>query len=90
MKRYIGINIHRNRCHATIRDEDGKTARQGYFQNSPSGFEDFFDGIATGEIAIEASDAWQPVYDWLDENGFDVKLAHLRKTRVIAEVKIKS
>ncbi|KXA95742.1 hypothetical protein AKJ37_06625, partial [candidate division MSBL1 archaeon SCGC-AAA259I09] len=38
----------------------------------------------------EACDAWQPVYDWLTEKGIDVKLAHPHKTRIIAEVKIKT
>ncbi|KXA92929.1 hypothetical protein AKJ65_06880 [candidate division MSBL1 archaeon SCGC-AAA259E19] len=90
MNNHIGIDVHQKKCHATVQDEDGMTVRQGYFQNSPSGFEDFFDGIGTGKTAIEATDAWQPVYDWLAERGFDVKLAHPHKTRIIAEVKIKT
>ncbi|KXA99601.1 hypothetical protein AKJ40_02765 [candidate division MSBL1 archaeon SCGC-AAA259M10] len=90
MNRYIGIDVHQDKCHGTVLDEDGITARQGYFQNSPSGFKDFFDGTGTGKVAIEATDAWQPVYDWLTEKGFDVKLAHPHKTRIIAEVKIKT
>ncbi|KXB07484.1 hypothetical protein AKJ52_00030 [candidate division MSBL1 archaeon SCGC-AAA382C18] len=64
--------------------------RQGYFQNSPSGFEDFFDGTGEAKVAIEANDARQPVYDWLSKRDFDVKLAHPHKTRIIAEVKIKT
>ncbi|KXA88901.1 hypothetical protein AKJ62_04220 [candidate division MSBL1 archaeon SCGC-AAA259D14] len=63
MNRYIGIDVHQDKCHGTVLDEDGITARQGYFQNSPSGFKDFFDGTGTGKVAIEATDAWQPVYD---------------------------
>lgn len=90
MNRYIGIDIHQDQCHATIQNENGTTTKQGYFQNSPSGFEDFFDGISAGKIAIEASDAWQPVYDWLVDRDFDVKLAHPHKTRIIAEVKVKT
>jgi len=90
LNRYIGIDIHQNECHATVQDEDGMTVKQGYFQNSPSGFEDFFDGTGEAKVAIEASDSWQPVYDWLSERCFDVKLAHPHKTRIIAEAKIKT
>ncbi|KXA91646.1 hypothetical protein AKJ57_00370 [candidate division MSBL1 archaeon SCGC-AAA259A05] len=90
MNRYIGIDIHQDECHATVQDEDGNTVKQGYFQNSPSGFKRFFDGVEEAKTAIEAGDAWQPVYDWLDEKDFDVKLAHPNKTRIIAEVKIKT
>ncbi len=36
---------------------------QDYFQNSPSSFEGFFDGIDEAKVAIEAGDAWQTIYD---------------------------
>ncbi|KXA90456.1 hypothetical protein AKJ62_00755 [candidate division MSBL1 archaeon SCGC-AAA259D14] len=90
MSNFIGIDVHQDECHATVQNEEGEILKQGYFQNSPSGFERFFDGIDEAEVAIEAGDAWQPVYDWLDENGYDVKLTHPHKTRIIAEVKIKT
>ncbi|KXA99915.1 hypothetical protein AKJ42_02145 [candidate division MSBL1 archaeon SCGC-AAA261C02] len=90
MKSYVGIDVHQDKCHATVQDEDGTLVKQGELVNSPSGFEDFFDGVDDAKVAIEAGDAWQPVYDWLDEEGFDVKLAHPYKTRIIAEVKIKT
>lgn len=90
MKSYVGIDVHQDFCHATVQNKSGETMKRGEFENSPSGFDDFFDGIKHAEVAIEAGDAWQPVYDYLDENGFDVKLAHPYKTRIIAEVKIKT
>ena len=39
---------------------------------------------------MEASYCWQPVYDFLEEKGLEVNLAHPLKTRVIAEAKIKT
>ncbi|KXA94555.1 hypothetical protein AKJ37_07510 [candidate division MSBL1 archaeon SCGC-AAA259I09] len=90
MNRYIGIDVHQGKCHATVQNCDGETVKQDYFQNSPSGYDDFFDGAGEGIVAIEAGDAWQPIYDWLDEKGFEVKLADPHKLRIIAEVKIKT
>ncbi|KXA93058.1 hypothetical protein AKJ64_01495 [candidate division MSBL1 archaeon SCGC-AAA259E17] len=87
MNSFVGVDVHQDKCHATVQNEEGETVKQGYFQNSPSGFEQFFDEIDEAEVAIEAGDAWQPVYDWLDENGFDVKFGHPHKIRIIAEVK---
>ncbi len=90
MSNFVGIDVHKDSCHATVQNGSGETVKQGEFANSPNGFGKFFDEIDNAEIAIEAGDAWQPVYDWLDTNGFDVKLAHPKKTRIIAEVKIKT
>ena len=38
--------------------------------------------------AIEATDSWHWLYDHLEDQGFDVKLSHLLKTRVIAQAKV--
>lgn len=90
MNNFIGIDVHKDSCHATVQDESGEIVKQGEFANSPTGFEKFFNDFDEAKIAIEAGDAWQPVYDWLDESGYNVKLAHPHKTRIIAEVKIKT
>lgn len=90
MNRYIGVDVHQDDCHGTVQDESGEIVKQGYFRNSPPGYEGFFDGIEEAEVVVEAGAAWQPVYDWLDGNGFEVKLADPRKMRIIAEVKIKT
>ena len=39
---------------------------------------------------MEAGRFWQPVYEYLTERGYAVKLAHPLKTRLIADVKIKT
>ncbi|KXB01705.1 hypothetical protein AKJ41_00695 [candidate division MSBL1 archaeon SCGC-AAA259O05] len=90
MNSYVGVDVHKDSCHGTVQTESGETVKQGYFKNAHPGFDDFFDGIEEAEAVVEAGAAWQPVYDWLDENGFDVKLADPRKVRIIAEVKIKT
>ncbi|KXA95883.1 hypothetical protein AKJ65_00070 [candidate division MSBL1 archaeon SCGC-AAA259E19] len=90
MDRYIGIDIHKDFCHATVQNQDGEIVKKGEFENSPSGYDEFFKGIGEASVAIEAGDAWQPVYDHLIEKGYDVVLANPYKLRIIAEVKIKT
>lgn len=61
MDGYVGVDVHQGSCHGTVQDKGGEIIEQGYFKNSPPGYEDFFEGIE------EAGGPWQPVYDWLDE-----------------------
>ncbi|KXA92116.1 hypothetical protein AKJ66_04665, partial [candidate division MSBL1 archaeon SCGC-AAA259E22] len=87
---YTGLDVHKETYHATVLDEDGETIRQERFPNSLEEIKSFFSGIEGGKVALEASYYWEPVYTELEEIGFEVKLAHPRKTRVIADEKIKT
>lgn len=49
MNRYIGVDVHQGKCHATVQNEDGMIVKQGYFQNSPPGFQNFFKGVQNAE-----------------------------------------
>jgi len=93
LKQFSGREVterHKKVCHATVVDERGEILREGKFENSREGFEEFFDGIDDAEVAMEASYCWQPAYEWLESEGHEVKLAHPLKTRVIAEARIKT
>ncbi|KXA94948.1 hypothetical protein AKJ65_02955 [candidate division MSBL1 archaeon SCGC-AAA259E19] len=90
MNVFTGLDIHKEYHHATAMDEDGDILRQERIPNSLEEIESFFSGIEGSEVALEASYYWEPVYDELEEMGFEAKLAHPRKTRVIADEKIKT
>lgn len=90
MKRYVGLDVHKQTCHATVMNSRGKVVKQGKFLNEREGFEGFFDGINDAEVAMEASYCWQPAYAQLERMGYKVKLAHPLKTRIIADAKIKT
>ena len=40
--------------------------------------------------AIEACSLWEPVYEALEEIGYDVKLSHPLRTKAIAYAKVKN
>ncbi|KXB08809.1 hypothetical protein AKJ56_00305 [candidate division MSBL1 archaeon SCGC-AAA382N08] len=90
MSVFTGLDVHKEYHHATVMDEDGEILRQRRFPNSLEGIKSFFSDIKGGEVALEASQFWEPVYDELEEMDFEAKLAHPRKTRVIADEKIKT
>lgn len=90
LNKYTGLDVHKESFHATVLSEGGSILQQQRFPNSLKEVESFFAGVKEGEVALEASYFWEPVYDELEEMGFEVKLAHPRKTRVIADEKIKT
>jgi len=71
-------------------DERGKIVKQEKFLNEREEFERVFDGIDDAEVAMEASYCWQPAHELLESMGYEVKLAHPLKTRIIADAKIKT
>jgi transposase len=90
MPKYVGLDVHLRTCHATAMDGRGRVLKQEKLQNERRELERFFHGIHDAKIAMEPSYCWQPVYELLESMGYEVKLAHPLKTRVIAEAKIKT
>jgi transposase len=50
----------------------------------------FTKGIEEAKVVMESGYCWQPIYDHLEEAGYDVRLAHPLKVKAIAEAKIKT
>lgn len=90
MPQYVGVDVHKKACHATVMDERGKVTKQEKFENTREGFKEFFKGIDDAEVAMESGYCWQPAYEQLENMGYKVKLAHPLKTRIIADAKIKT
>ena len=87
---YVGLDVHKKYIDATAVDENGRVVKTGKFKYCRGGFEDFFQGIDDAKIAMEASSCWEPAYRLLEEMGYEVKLAHPLKTRLIADARIKT
>ena len=90
MPTFVGLDVHLRTCHATVMDERGKIPKQEKFQNERLELERIFKGIDGARVALEACYCWQPAYEFLEGKGYEVKLAHPMKTRIIAEAKVKT
>jgi transposase len=88
--KYIGLDVHKEYIHGTVLDESGRVVKRGKFQYTRDGFEEFFNGTDDAKVAMEAGYCWQPSYELLEDMGLKVNLAHPLKTRLIADVKIKT
>jgi len=90
MTKYVGVDVHKKACYATVMDERGEVIKEGKFENTREGFGEFFGCIDDAKVAMEAGYCWQPAYELLEHMGYEVKLAHPLKTRIIADAKIKT
>ena len=90
MPTFVGLDVHLRTCHATVMDERGKVLRQEKFPNERLELERIFEDIDDAKVAMEACYCWQPVYEFLEGRGYEVRLAHPMKTRIIAEAKVKT
>lgn len=91
---YIGMDIHKNFIQAAAMEEDGSIIEQCRFEPSQEQISRFIQSIATLEnrikAAIESTSTWYHVYDVLESLGIDTILVNTRRTKVIAESKIKT
>jgi len=87
---YVGLDVHKQVCYGTVMDEKGKVVKQAKFTNDLEALDEFMEGLDEALVAMEAGYCWQPIYDWLEEAGHGVKLAHPLKVKAIAEAKVKT
>ncbi|MEM1589253.1 MAG: IS110 family transposase [Thermoproteota archaeon] len=88
MSTYIGLDVHKDWSFATVLDQTGRVVVQKRLENEhvPS----FLENFNVLEIGLEASTHVAPLYRALVGKGFAVEVCHPKKTRYIAEARIKS
>ena len=83
-----GLDVHKESTYATILDANGKIVNQKRMSNSlvPS----YISSFKIDKIGMESNNQIVPLYRLLTKKGYDVSVSHPKKTRYIAEAKIKS
>lgn len=92
---YVGIDVHRAKGVAAIKNSEGMLLESHVYSNNHEGISRFVAKLKaygdTVKAAIESSgNLWVQTYEALEENGFQVVLSNPFKTRAIADAKIKS
>ena len=87
---YVGLDVHKRVCYGTVMDEKGKIVKQAKFTNNQKALDEFMEDLDEALVAMEAGYCWQPLYDRLEETGYDVRLAHPLKVKAIAQAKVKT
>ncbi len=90
----VGVDVHKKRCQACLKDEKGRLVQELSIPNDTEGVEQLGRLLASygdARIALESTgNLWTRVYDGLSQQGFKVVLANPYKTRIIAEAKVKN
>ncbi|KXA94556.1 hypothetical protein AKJ37_07515, partial [candidate division MSBL1 archaeon SCGC-AAA259I09] len=58
-----GLDVHKDKCHGVIMDEDGEILRDEKFENSLAGVQEFFKGFKHADVVMESSYSWRPTYE---------------------------
>ena len=82
------LDVHKESTYATILFPDGEVVTQRRMRNEE--VLGFLQPYPVEEVAIETSTNMAPLYRRLVEEGYDVTVSHPRKTRYIADARIKS
>jgi len=83
-----GLDVHKDSTYATILNGEGKVINQTRMNNEK--VLSYLTHYKVGRVAMESSTAVAPLFRQLASKGFDVVVSHPKKTRYIAEAKIKS
>jgi len=88
MSAYIGLDVHKDWTFATVLDQSGRVVAQRKLANEhvPS----FLEQFNVEKVGLESSTYVVPLYRALVGRGFRVEVSHPKKTRYIAEARIKS
>jgi transposase len=83
-----GLDVHKDSTYATILDYQGKIVDQTRMDNEK--IASYLAQFNVRKVAMESSTAVVPLYRQLKSEGFDAVVSHPKKTKLIAEAKIKS
>ncbi|KXA89594.1 hypothetical protein AKJ62_02805 [candidate division MSBL1 archaeon SCGC-AAA259D14] len=88
---FAGLDVHKKYFHATVLEESGNVLVQKNFPNSSDGYDSLL--AVTGkdvEVALEATYAWEYVFEELEDRVEEIKLAHPKRTEAITKERIKT
>lgn len=89
---YVGMDIHKNFIQAAAMDEEGNVIKEQKFKSDGDEIKRFIQSFKTQKIhaAIEATCTWYYVYETLNALNVETTLVNMRRTKAIAESKIKT
>ena len=88
---YSGIDLHKDNCYITTRDESGNIANQIRVKNIAEDILNYFKSIGLDHKAVvESTNSWYWLNDLLESNNIHLELAHAKYIKAIAYAKVKT
>ena len=85
---YCGLDVHKESTYATIINVLGEAQTQKRMKNDE--IPRFLEPFQLEKVAMEASTYIMPLHRKLTESGYDITVSHPRRTKLIAESRIKN
>ena len=83
-----GLDVHKNSVYATVMSYGGEVVDKRKLSNEE--VVSFLDRYPIDKVAMESSTSIVPIYQTLREKGYTILVSHPKKTRLIAESRIKT
>ena len=88
---YIGLDVHKKLSYYSMVDGEGTEVKKGRFPTTCEGLDEFASKLPEGaKVAIEASTSGIFAYEYLDEGGIEVHLAHPVYVKPFAKKHVKT
>lgn len=87
---HLGIDLHKNFSFITAMDEQGHVLGKSKVLNQREAFSGFLASYPPGhsQVVLEPTWNWYWLWDFLEERGYQIQLAHPLKTKAIAKVAV--
>ena len=91
---YVGIDVHKHKCHSALMNENGTILDEITFQNTTQGLSNLIQRIqplGEAKAVLESTgNLWIKTYEALEAATIQTTLSNPLKTRAIAEARIKT
>jgi transposase len=88
---YIGLDVHKKSSYYSVIDGQGTELKKGRFPTTGEDLDEFAGNLPEGvKMALEASTSGIFVYEYLDERGIEVHLAHPAYVKPFAKKHVKT
>jgi len=88
--RYVGLDVHKEFCQASVLNDDGEEILNTRIPASIDSLNGFLDGFQEAVFVLESTNVWEWYYQTIESAGFDVKLAHPLQVKAIANARVKT
>ena len=85
-----GIDLHKNHSYITVMGKDGQILGEENLESKAEPILTYLGKFGKPEVVFEATRNWYWLYEALQREGYDVTMAHPKKTKAIGEAKIKT
>lgn len=88
---YVGLDVHKEYCQAAIQDESGTLLAKRRIPTSEIGFKQLAREMGKEcSMVMEASSSFYVPYDFFTGRGYEVRVAHPKKVKAIADARVKT